>query len=134
MAEFVSKFLECQHVKAPRQKQVGLLQPLTVPEWKWENVSMDSIVGLLKTAKGHTVIWVIVDRLTKSTHFIPGKSTFSVSEWAQIYIKEVVRLHGVSIVSDKALTSKRCDTISSTPRGESEAILSHRYQIKNSKS
>jgi len=64
---------------------------------------MDFIVGLPKTAKGHTVIWVIVDRLTKSAHFIPGKSTFSVSKWAQIYVREVVRLHGVpvSIVSDR---------------------------------
>ena len=59
---------------------------------------------------GHTVIWVIVDRLTKSARFFPGKPTFSVSKWAQIYLKEVVRLHGVpvSIVSDRDLrfTSK----------------------------
>ena len=103
VAEFVSKCFVCQQVKAPRQKQAGLLQPLSVPEWKWENVSMDFIVGLPKTAKGHTMIWVIVDRLTKSAHFIPGKSTFSVSKWAQIYVREVVRLHGVpvSIVSDR---------------------------------
>lgn len=56
VAEFVSKCLVCQQVKAPRQKPTGLLQPLQVPKWKWENVSMNFIVGLPKTAKGHTVI------------------------------------------------------------------------------
>ncbi|KAA0036799.1 putative polyprotein [Cucumis melo var. makuwa] len=64
-------------VNAPRQKPAGLLQPLSVPEWKWENVSMDFIIGLFRTLKGYTVIWVIVDRLTKSIHFILGKSTYT---------------------------------------------------------
>ncbi|TYK23819.1 pol protein [Cucumis melo var. makuwa] len=77
VAEFVSKCLVCQQVKAPRQKPVGLLQPLSVPEWKWENVSMDFITGLARTLRGFTVIWVVVDRLTKSPHFILGKSTYT---------------------------------------------------------
>ncbi|KAA0031865.1 pol protein [Cucumis melo var. makuwa] len=59
-------------VKAPRQKPAGLLQPLSVPEWKWENVSMDFITGLPRTLRGFTVIWVVVDTLTKSAHFIPA--------------------------------------------------------------
>ncbi|KAA0056194.1 ty3-gypsy retrotransposon protein [Cucumis melo var. makuwa] len=58
-------------VKAPRQKPTGLLQPLSVPEWKWENVSMDFVTGLPRTLRGFTVIWVVVDTLTKSAHFIP---------------------------------------------------------------
>ena len=103
VAGFVSKCLVCQQVKAPRQKTAGLLQPLSIPEWKWENIAMDFIVGLPKTPKGYTVIWVVVDRLTKSAHFLPGKVTYTVDNWAQLYVKEIVRLHGVpvSIVSDR---------------------------------
>ncbi|KAA0058399.1 pol protein [Cucumis melo var. makuwa] len=103
VAEFVSKCLVCQQVKAPRQKPAGLLQPLSIPEWKWENVSMDFITGLPRTLRGFTVVWVVVDRLTKSAHFVPGKSTYTASKWAQLYMSEIVRLHGVpvSIVSDR---------------------------------
>ena len=74
----MSKCLVCQQVKAPRQKTAGLLQPLSIPEWKWENIVMDFIVSLPKTLKGHTVIWGIVDRLTKSAHFLLGKATYTV--------------------------------------------------------
>ncbi|KAL0539845.1 hypothetical protein IC582_024066 [Cucumis melo] len=103
VAEIVSKCLVCQQVKAARQKPAGLLQPLSIPEWKWENVSMDFITGLPRTLRGFTVIWVVVDRLTKSAHFVPGKSTYTASKWAQLYMSEIVRLHGVpvSIVSDR---------------------------------
>ncbi|KAL0534283.1 hypothetical protein IC582_028572 [Cucumis melo] len=103
VAEFVSKCLVCQQVKAPRRKPAGLLQPLSVPKWKWEKVSMDFITGLPRTLRGFTVIWVVVDRLTKSAHFVPGKSTYTASKWAQLYMSEIVRLHGVpmSIVSDR---------------------------------
>ncbi|KAL0554265.1 hypothetical protein IC582_008182 [Cucumis melo] len=110
VAEFVSKCLVCQQVKAPRQKPAGLLQPLSIPKWKWENVSMDFITGLPRTLRGFTVIWVVVDKLTKSAHFVPGKSTYTASKWAQLYMSEIVRLHGVpvSIVSnrDARFTSK----------------------------
>ncbi|KAA0058528.1 DNA/RNA polymerases superfamily protein [Cucumis melo var. makuwa] len=71
--------------------------------WKWESVSIDFITGLPRTLKGYTVIWVVVDRLTKSAHFVPGKSTYIDSKWGQLYMTEIVRLHGVpvSIVSDR---------------------------------
>ncbi|KAL0551537.1 hypothetical protein IC582_010626 [Cucumis melo] len=103
VAEFVSKCLVCQQVKAPRQKPAGLLQLLSIPEWKWENVSMDFITGLPRTLRGFTGIWVVVDRLTKSAHFIMGKSTYTASKWAKLHMSEIVRLHGVpvSIVSDR---------------------------------
>ncbi|TYJ95735.1 ty3-gypsy retrotransposon protein [Cucumis melo var. makuwa] len=93
----------CTRVKAPRQKPAGLLQPLSIPKWKWENVSMDFITGLPRTLRGFTVIWVMVDRLTKSAHFVSGKSTYTTSKWAQLYMSEIVRLYGVpvSIVSDR---------------------------------
>ncbi|KAL0545979.1 hypothetical protein IC582_015883 [Cucumis melo] len=103
VAELVSKCLVSQQVKAPRQKPAGLLQPLSVPKWKWESVSMDFITGLPRTLKDFTVIWVVVDRLTKSAHFVSGKSTYTASKWAQLYMSEIVRLHEVpvSIVSDR---------------------------------
>ncbi|KAA0036633.1 pol protein [Cucumis melo var. makuwa] len=64
---------------------------------------MDFITGLPRTLRGFIVIWVVVDRLTKSAHFVPGKSTYTASKWAQLYMSEIVRLHGVpvSIVSDR---------------------------------
>ena len=103
VAEFVSKCLVCQQVKAPRQKPASVLQPLNVLEWKCENVSMDFITGLPRTLKGFTVIQVVVDKLTKSAHFILGKSTYTASKWAQLYLSEIMRLHRVpvSIVSDR---------------------------------
>ncbi|KAA0042188.1 pol protein [Cucumis melo var. makuwa] len=103
VAEFVSKCLVCQQVKAPRQKPAGLLQPLSILKWKWENVSIDFITELRRPLRGFTVIWVVVDRLTKSAHFVPGKSTYIANKWTQLYMSEIVRLHGVpmSIVSDR---------------------------------
>ncbi|KAA0046951.1 ty3-gypsy retrotransposon protein [Cucumis melo var. makuwa] len=83
VADFVSICLVCQQVKAHRQRPVGLLQPLSVPGWKWESVSMDFITGLPRTLKGYTMIWVVVDRLTKSSHFILGKSTYTTKEVAR---------------------------------------------------
>ncbi|KAA0054820.1 ty3-gypsy retrotransposon protein [Cucumis melo var. makuwa] len=77
VADFISRCFVCQQVKAPRQKSAGLLQPLSVPGWKWESVLMDFITGLPKTLKGYSIIWVVVDRLMKSAHFIPGKSTYT---------------------------------------------------------
>ena len=79
------------------------MQPLSILEWKWGNIAMDFIVGLPKTHKAYTVIWVVVDRLIKSAHFLPRKATYTVDNWAQLYVKEIVRLHGVpvSIVSNQ---------------------------------
>ena len=74
-AEFVSKCLVCQQVKAKHQKPTGTLQPLPIPKWKWEHIVMDFVVGLPRTQIDHDAIWVIVDRLTKSTHFLVIRST-----------------------------------------------------------
>ena len=67
-----------QQVKASRRKTAGMLQPESISEWKWENIAMHFIVGLPETLKGYTTIWVIVDRLTKSAHFLPEKGTYIV--------------------------------------------------------
>lgn len=79
------------------------MQPLDVPEWIWDNISMDFVTGLPNTAKGNDAIWVVVDRLTKLAHFIPIKIIFSLQKLAEIYISIIVKLHGIpsSIVSDK---------------------------------
>jgi hypothetical protein len=80
-----------------------MLQPLPIPEWKWEEIGMDFIVGLPKTQKGHDAIWVVVDRLSKVAHFIPVKTTYKVSQLVELYIARIVCLHGVPkrIVSDR---------------------------------
>jgi len=103
IAEYVSKCGICQQVKVEHQRPAGPLQPLQIPEWKWEMITMDFVSGFPKGRKGNDAIWVIVDRLTKSALFLPIKMTDSVDKLAKIYINEVVRLHGipVSIVSDR---------------------------------
>jgi hypothetical protein len=73
VAEYVALCDTCQRVKAEHQRPAGLLQPLQVPEWKWEEIAMDFIMGLPRTQSGYDSIWVIVDRLTKVAHFIPLK-------------------------------------------------------------
>ena len=76
-------------------KSAGLLQPLPIPSWKWEEISMDFITDLPLTQQGHDSIWVIVDRLTKSAHFIPVKTTDRVGKYAELYVSQIMRLHGV---------------------------------------
>ena len=100
---YVERCLTCQQVKAEHQRPAGLLQPLEIPEWKWDQVTMDFVSGLPRTSKGHNSIWVVVDRLTKSAHFIPVKTTYTLDRLAELYVREIVRLHGVpnSIVSDR---------------------------------
>ena len=94
--------MTCQQIKALHRKPSGLLQPLPIPEWKWERICMDFVMGLPRSPKGHEAIWVIVDRMTKTTHFILVKMTYSLDQLALIYIDEIMSLHGVpaSIVSD----------------------------------
>ncbi|WVZ59022.1 hypothetical protein U9M48_009232 [Paspalum notatum var. saurae] len=103
VANHVAQCDVCQRVKADHQKPAGLLQPLPIPTWKWDEVGMDFVTGLPKTKKGNDAIWVIVDRLTKTAHFIPVKTTYGGAKLAQLYIENVVRLHGVPsrIVSDR---------------------------------
>ena len=100
---YVAKCDNCCRVKAVHLKPAGLLQPLSVPSWKWEEVSMDFIVGLPPTHKNYDSIWVIVDRLTKSAHFIPIRTDYRLHEYAELYFSHIVHLHGVprTIVSDR---------------------------------
>ncbi|GKD20684.1 retrotransposable element Tf2, partial [Tanacetum coccineum] len=102
-ATFVSKCMTCQQVKIEHQRASGLLQPLEIPVWKWDEISMDFVTGLPTTQKRHDAIWVVVDRLTKSAHFLPIRKNYGISKLAEIFQQEIVRLHGTptSIVSDK---------------------------------
>jgi hypothetical protein len=76
---------------------------LDIPVWKWDDISMDFIMGLPRTQNGHDAIWVIVDRLTKVAHFIPVRENFRVGKLADLYVNNILRLHGApkSIVSDR---------------------------------
>jgi hypothetical protein len=90
-------------VKVEHQRLVGLLQPLEIHVWKWDDISMDFIMGLPHTQKGHDSIWVIVDRLTKVAHFILVKATYETHKLAELYIDNILKLHGAPrrIVSDR---------------------------------
>ena len=85
IASYVARCNICQRVKAEHQRPAGLLQPLKIPEWKWEEVGMDFITGLPRSNRGHDSIWVIVDRLSKVAHFIPVSTTYRGSQLATLY-------------------------------------------------
>jgi hypothetical protein len=103
IAKYLAQCIECQQVKPEHRHPVGLLHPLPIPEWKWETISMDFITGLSTLTKQNDAIMVVVDKLSKYSHFIPVKSTYKVIDIAQIFIKEVFRLHGMpkEIVSNR---------------------------------
>jgi hypothetical protein len=100
---FIARCLVCQKVKVEQIHPTSLLQPFPIPKWKWEVVTMDFITKLPRIAKQHDSIMVVVDKLTKDSHFIPVKSTYKEPHIAEIYMHEVDKLHGVpkTIVSDR---------------------------------
>ncbi|GJR54061.1 putative reverse transcriptase domain-containing protein [Tanacetum coccineum] len=103
IATYVSKCLTCSKVKAEHQRPSGLLQQPEIPEWKWDKITMDFITKLPRSKSGHDTIWVIVDRLTKSAHFLAIREDYSTEKLAKIYVDEIVARHGVpvSIISDR---------------------------------
>ena len=103
VAWYVERCLTCRKVKTDHQRLHGKMQPLDIPLWKWEDITMDFITKLPRTARGMDSIWVIMDRLTKSAHFIPIQENISAEKLADIYIREVVARHGVpvSVISDR---------------------------------
>ncbi|GJT51127.1 putative reverse transcriptase domain-containing protein [Tanacetum coccineum] len=103
IATYVSKCLTCAKVKAEHQRPSGLLVQPKIPEWKWDNITMDFVTKLPKSSQGYDTIWVIVDRLTKSAIFVPMRKTDPLDKLARMYLKEVVTRHGipVSIIYDR---------------------------------
>jgi hypothetical protein len=95
VANYIAKCLECQKVRIEHRHQAGLLHPFPIPEWKWEVVSVDFITKLPKKVKQHDSIMVVVDKLTKSVHFIPVKTKHKATNIVEIYMREVARIHGV---------------------------------------
>nr|GEY54879.1 putative reverse transcriptase domain-containing protein [Tanacetum cinerariifolium] len=88
IATYVSKCLTCAKVKAEHQRPSGLLVQPKIPEWKWDNITMDFVMKLPKSSQGYNTIWVIVDRLTKSAIFTPIRETDPMDKLARIYLKE----------------------------------------------
>ena len=86
IAQYVAECDVCRRVKAERQRPAGVLQPLPIPEWKWDEIGMDFITGLPKTKQGHDAIWVVLDRLSKVAHFIPIREDIRAGKLAELYI------------------------------------------------
>ncbi|GJX09097.1 putative reverse transcriptase domain-containing protein [Tanacetum coccineum] len=103
IATYVSKCFTCLKVKAEHQKPSGLLVQLEIPQWKWDNITMDFVTNLPRTSSGYDTIWVIVDRLTKSAHFLSMRENDPMDKLARLYMKEVVTRHRipVSIICDR---------------------------------
>nr|GEY15001.1 putative reverse transcriptase domain-containing protein [Tanacetum cinerariifolium] len=103
IATYVSKCLICENIKAKHQKPSGLLQQPEIPVWKWERITTDFVSELQRTPSVYDMIWVIVDRLTKSAHFLPMKKMDSMEKLTLLYLKEIVCRHGVpiSIILDR---------------------------------
>ena len=105
VVDFVSRCSVCQQVKAEHQKPLGTFHLLLILEWKWEHITMDFVIGLPRTQIDYDAIWVIVDQLTKSIHFLAIRNNFSLDKLAKLYSNEIVKLYRVlvSIVSDRDL-------------------------------
>ena len=101
--KFTRKCLICQKTKAERVKLPGKLHPHDVPQMKWECISMDFVTGIPKLLGDFDSIFMVVDKLTKVAHLIPVKTTSTAADIAHIFVKEIVRLHGIParIISDQ---------------------------------
>jgi hypothetical protein len=96
IAKYVSECDTCQRVKASHLKILGTVQPLPIPSWKWEDISMDFIISLPDTSQKHDSIWVIIDRLTKIAHFLPMHTTYTTKKYTEVYLDQIIHLHGIS--------------------------------------
>ena len=101
--KYIARCLECQQVKTEHQHPAGLLHPLPIPSWKWEVISLDFITGFPRNQNQNDSIMVVVDKLSKETHFIPVKTSYKAANIADIFLKQIFRLHGVPkvIISDR---------------------------------
>ncbi|GJV25529.1 reverse transcriptase domain-containing protein [Tanacetum coccineum] len=103
IATYVSKCLTCARVKAQHQRPSGLLVQPAIPEWKWDNITMDFITKLPRSSQSFDTIWLIVDRLTKSAHFLPIRENDPLDKLARLYLNRIVARHRIpaSIIYDR---------------------------------
>ena len=103
IAEYVAECDACRRVKDEHQRPAGTLCPIAIPDWKWDKVGMDFITGFPKSQKGNNAIWVVIDRLSKVTHFLPVREDINSVKLAELYLARIVPLHGVPlrIISDR---------------------------------
>ena len=103
LAEYIAKCFECQQVKIEHQHPAGLLQPFPIPSWKWETISLNFITGLPRNQNLNDSIMVVIDKLSKAAHFILVKTTYKDANIADIFMKQIFRLHGIPkvIISNK---------------------------------
>jgi hypothetical protein len=103
IAKYVAECDTSHRMKASHLKSACVLQPLSIPMWKWDDISMDFVMGLPLTARKKDSICVIVDRLTKTAHFIVVHTTYLVQQYVELYMDQIVRLHGIpkTIISDR---------------------------------
>ncbi|GJT95795.1 putative reverse transcriptase domain-containing protein [Tanacetum coccineum] len=127
-ADKVSRCLTCSKIKAEHQKPSGFLQQPEIPEWKWEKIMMDFVTKLPKSSSGHDTIWVVVDRLTKSAHFLPIREDYKTEKLAKIYTNEIVARHGVDVsINQTVMVDSR-----HTKASFSEALgneIDHEYRL-----
>ena len=109
VVEYLGSFVQFQQVKAKHKHHMGLLQPLPIPEWKWEVISMDFIIGLSKSKKQNDFIFVVIENFSKEAHFIQVKSTYTEIPIADILLKEIFILHRIpkEIISDRDIKFTR---------------------------
>ena len=114
IAQFVNECDACRRVKAEHQRPAGLLQPLAIPEWKFDHIEMDFVTGFPKSKRGNDAIFVVIDKLTKVAHFLPIKESITAAQLAELYTSRIVSLHGILqlISSDRGsiFTSKFWDS------------------------
>ncbi|GJW83543.1 putative reverse transcriptase domain-containing protein [Tanacetum coccineum] len=100
---YVGKCLTCAKVKAEHQRPSGFLVQPKIPQWRWDNITIDFVTKIPKSSQGYDTIWVIIDRLTKSAIFLLMRETNPIEKLVRIYLKEVVKRHGIpiSIICDR---------------------------------
>ena len=103
VVDYIAQCMECQKVKVENRNLAGLLHPLPIPEKKWEVITIDFITKLPRATRQHDSIMVVVDKLTKPAHFFHVKTTYTMANIAEVYMREISRLHGIprKIVSDR---------------------------------
>ena len=95
IAQFVNECDVCRRVKAEHQRPAGLLQPLAIPEWKFDHIEMDFVTGFPKSKRGNDAIFVVIDKLSKVAHFLPIKESITAAQLAELYTSRIVSFHGI---------------------------------------